>query len=524
MANPGKQTTLSTINIRPASSVYATYRRLSYTPWYAIAEFVDNSTQNYYNHRQALQEAYKRGTGPKQLQVQISYDSECNTLTITDNANGMDAEELTRAVVLDKPPLDRSGRCEYGMGLKTAACWFGTTWTIRTSKLGSDKEFIVKVHVPELVENKLEEVSVQEKKADPNNHFTIITIEGLYKPIRGRTAGRIRDQLGSIYRQDLRSGEVEILWNGESVKFEEPSIFMEDMGNVKVPWKKDVAFDVMGPSGKAFHVRGWVGIIMPGSQRDAGFALFRRGRVIVGGPGEGYKPIEIFGQGNTFRSQRLIGEFHMDDWPVTQAKDAFDWSGGLEDTFIDGLKKACQDYMDKAEVYRQKSKHNISKPEMQLIVERTQQVLADQRFGSAIAHEVTLPEPPKTLEKEKSDADKLRKVSSGPVIYHVNVGSEKWTFRLHWQDQLSDAHWMSVSYPENTVTDIFLNMAHPFFSPYLENNSFIVLLQKFVLALALAEKMARQASSNGLVSPGDFRNFMNRVLRHAADIEAEHGF
>jgi hypothetical protein len=50
----------NTINIRPATSVYATYQRLSYKPWYAIAEFVDNSTQNYYDHKEELQAAYRR--------------------------------------------------------------------------------------------------------------------------------------------------------------------------------------------------------------------------------------------------------------------------------------------------------------------------------------------------------------------------------------------------------------------------------------------------------------------------------
>ena len=42
------------INIRPTSSVYATYKRLSYQPWTAIAEFVDNSTQSFYDHKSEL--------------------------------------------------------------------------------------------------------------------------------------------------------------------------------------------------------------------------------------------------------------------------------------------------------------------------------------------------------------------------------------------------------------------------------------------------------------------------------------
>ena len=116
---------------------------------------------------------------------------------------------------------------------------------------------------------------------------------------------------------------------------------------------------------------------------------------------------------------------------------------------------------------------------------------------------------------------KLQAVSSGPVQYHLEVGNEIWIFRLHWQDKLSDANWMQVTYPQDTLIDIFLNMAHPFFAAYLDNPGFLEILQKVVLALALAEKMARQTSKSGLISPGDFRMYMNRVLRRASAIEAD---
>ena len=57
------------INIRPTSSVYATYKRLSYQPWTAIAEFVDNSTQSFYDHKEELMSLkYSRG-----LTITIDY-------------------------------------------------------------------------------------------------------------------------------------------------------------------------------------------------------------------------------------------------------------------------------------------------------------------------------------------------------------------------------------------------------------------------------------------------------------------
>ena len=513
-----------TIDIRPAVSVYATYRRLSYQPWYAIAEFVDNSTQSYYDHRAELIGAYKLDRGPGNLRVEVAYDSEENALTVVDNAHGMEMDELTRAVVLDRPPPDPTGRCEYGMGLKTAACWFGTTWTIRTSKLGSSREYTARVHVPELVESHLESIAVEVGPAEAETHFTSITIEGLYKPIRGRTQGRVKDQLGSMYREDLRSGEIEILWNGEPISFEEPKFLEEDLHNgVKNVWRKSFTIEVPWESeGTKLHATGWVGVRTPGSQRDAGFALLRRGRVIVGGPGEGYKPAVIFGQGNTFRSQRLVGEVKMDAWPVTQAKDAFDWSGGLEDNFIEQLKRVCQDYMDKAEGYRERGKP-ITQPVMEVVSEPLRKVFSDPRFGNAVHEEIRLPDPPKTDEAERADTEMIRAASNGPVSYRLEVGAEVWLFRLHWQDQLSDAHWMQLSVPRENEIDVFLNTAHPFLAPYLDSRDSLALLQKFVLSLALAERMALQISSNGLVSPSDFRMYMNKVLRRAGEIEVEYG-
>ncbi len=82
---------------------------------------------------------------------------------------------------------------------------------------------------------------------------------------------------------------------------------------------------------------------------------------------------------------------------------------------------------------------------------------------------------------------------------------------------------MQVSYPQDNQIDVFLNMAHPFFAPYLDNKSFLELLQKFVLALSLAERMSRQTARNGLISPSDFRMYMNKVLRRASEIEADRG-
>src|SRR5207249_10788930 len=100
------------------------------------------------------------------------YDNERNALTILDHANGMEIDELARALTLNRPPPDTSGRSEFGMVLKTAACWFGKTWTIETSRLGSVRRLGAQIHVPDLVANKTEEIPVSTQESDASEHFT----------------------------------------------------------------------------------------------------------------------------------------------------------------------------------------------------------------------------------------------------------------------------------------------------------------------------------------------------------------
>src|SRR5947207_1849972 len=100
------------------------YRRLSYRPWYAIAEFVDNSTDAYFRkpNRRLLDRAFKaEGT---QLEVEVVYDRHSSTLRVDDNSSGMSEAELDDAMVIGRAPKSSGGRSEFGMGMKTAAIWF----------------------------------------------------------------------------------------------------------------------------------------------------------------------------------------------------------------------------------------------------------------------------------------------------------------------------------------------------------------------------------------------------------------
>lgn len=532
----------SHIGIRPTSSVYATYRRLSYKAWFAIAEFIDNSTQSFFNNRTKINNGIEKSV-LEHLIIKIDYNPSDKILVIEDNAFGMELDDFIRALVLDSPPKERSGRSEFGMGLKTAACWFGAKWTVETSQLGSEKIYKATMDVEELAKTHADAVVYHEISTNKETHFTRITISDMHQPIRGRTVNKVREHLTSIYRDDLRSGRVTILWNNIPLAFEEPPFYEEidSTGNKRV-WRREVQFSVPWERyNKNLSVHGWIGIRKQGRQKDAGLVLLRRGRVIIGGPDEGYRPSEVFGQANTFRSQRLIGELHLDEWPVTQAKDGFDWADGLEDSFIEELEKVCKEYGDKAEMIRLQTENKpITRREMENVAEPTVKVFENEEFGKWINNEISpekttgentennkeQSEEPETIsvshgDKKEIFEEDIKKESDGPIVYKLRLDQTIWVFKLYWKNHKVNEHWMGIQYPKNDEIEVLLNTAHPFISPYLQNTNNLELIQKFVIALALAEKMARLTSSSqdSYVDPADFRIIMNKILKRISELE-----
>lgn len=207
------------IQLELGLDVIRSYKRLSYTPWHAIAEFVDNSTQSYFDNRSEL-DAVFQDTGGK-LEVSIIYNRDDGLLRVVDNAMGMSKEELEYALHVGARPQNTGGRSKFGMGMKTAACWMGNEWTVRTKRLGATVEHQITVDVERVAEG-VNELPTQEIEGrNPTDHYTIIEVVAHNRLFRGRTLGKIRQFLASMYRQDLRAGILELTWQGESLEWQD---------------------------------------------------------------------------------------------------------------------------------------------------------------------------------------------------------------------------------------------------------------------------------------------------------------
>jgi len=525
------------INIRPTTSVYATYKNIKYDPWTAIAEFVDNSTQSYYDNAAKLQ-ATKYWDG---LEIEIIYERNASgdRLIIRDNAYGMDFNDFQRAIILDSPPK-KASRSEFGMGLKTAACWFGTNWSVESTELGSNIKYVATIDVEALHKYKNEEIEVQEVEVNPKEHGTVITIWNLNRTIMGRQIGKTKDQLRGMYRVDIRSGDIRITYNGEELMYEEPPVLEEQLpdGNTK-RWRQEIAFEI--PYKDSFlHVNGFIGIRETASTSAAGFALIRRGRVIVGGYENAYRPEEIFEKPNSFVYQRLFGELNLDDWPVTQTKDAFDWYNGLEDELIEKLNEVCKEYKKKAKDYRVGKKTNIDDTVTDLVnafsnagiiedasvetIEDDPALLDDSpgneenNDGSNSSDEIQ-GDDNGSAEDTSNTENQTRDIEvEGPtgksISFKTPEGEYKFNLILRKNDPMQS--WLSITPVGGNEYNIAWNIRHPFFKPYIDEPAFLSVMEQFVFALSLAEIESMSISTDGNVPAATLRMKMNDLLKEVA--------
>ena len=253
------------------------YRRLAYSPWHALAEFVDNSTQSYFDNKARLDEQMQKDED-KPLTVSIVYDKENDLLRVSDNAMGMSLLELEHALHVARPPANTSGRSKYGMGMKTAACWIGDKWTITTKKLMEDMEHSVTVEVKKVANGEPDAVVHTSKPKPADMHYTIVEIVEMNRTFQGRTLGKIGEFLRSMYRSDIQAGVLHLRWRDQLLIWNSmESRLLVDSEDKK--YRREFEFDI---DGKKVH--GWVGILDRGSRADAGFSMLQADRVVRGWP------------------------------------------------------------------------------------------------------------------------------------------------------------------------------------------------------------------------------------------------
>lgn len=503
---------LNRVSIRPGVSILSVLRHLNYTPWYALAEFVDNAVQSFVQHQEELRRVEGRGF---KLRVDIDVDSSPPArLSIRDNAAGIFPSEFPRAFRPAAIPPDRTGLGEFGMGMKSAACWFSPKWTVRTSSLDDAIVRTVQFDIDNIINDDLEELVIQETAAPAEQHFTEIVLENVFHLPVGRTVGKLKEHLTDIYRVFMRDDVLELRFNGERLEYTEPTVltapyYKDKSGPIK-KWHKQIEFDLGG----GLSVHGFAALREPASTTRAGFALFRRRRLIQGSGDQGYRPAFIFGQSNSYRYQRLFGELHLEGFEVSHTKDGFRWDEN-EQPFLELLREHLDS--DELPLLKQAEGHRSRTARAQLATAARTAVT-----NTTQAMEVRLPEVlPALADAPNVDADaselpEQRKLAS--KRFEITFRGRAWSIKVEITNEPSESQWLVLSDrgakgSEARRIDIRLNAAHPFMVQFGQADSQeLEGLLRVAAAIALAEIVARDA---GVRHAGTVRRNINDILREA---------
>lgn len=494
----GEKNSFQSINldIQPQANIYALFSRLNYEEWYALAEFVDNSTASYYAHVNELESSHF-----DKLHIDINYDQGTDTITIEDNAFGMELEDFKRAILLGKAPKQKS-RNEFGYGLKTAATWFGNRWTVESTQLDSDKRYEATIDIDELISEKKNDTDIKISPANLNDHYTKITISKLNRKLNTtKIKKNIINVLNNMYRRDLKSGKIEITYNGTTLFFGDFPVLSFRGKN----WKKEIiiSFDF---DGKHYNASGFVGIMEPGGYDKTGFALFRNNRAVICN----YKPSEIFGsQAQTQISLKLFGELDMDDFEVNQAKDGFSWSPDLEEMFVASLKAAIPEYIEVAKMSKKEreTEKPIETKEKERPVTKTVK-----KEDNSINNEGRLTASEENTPQSALFAKTIPESFSVSKNFFFNVNGIRYS--VSWEC-VNTNKFVYKFKPE--TNELLINLNHEYIQTVTAKEAKKA-LSKILLCYVLSEQYAKNmANENGYVQASAIHNRLDDLLKSSKE-------
>jgi hypothetical protein len=497
------------INIEIGLNAIASYRRMDYEIWYALAEFVDNSTQSYANNKAALDEAYGRdGEG---LEVRITYERLGNEpiFRIVDNAMGMDYTELQHALRIANPPSNNTGRCRYGMGMKTASCWIGNRWTITTKKLGETHEYSVEVDVAKIEAGNPELKTTIIENQDVGAHYTRIEIFDHNREFKGRTIGKIKDYLKSMYRQDFRAGTLALYYNDEQLTWEEFEGRLR-LNRAGEPFKTEFTFQI---DGKTVH--GWAGVLDRGARADTGFSILHADRVVKGWP-DAWRPERIFGLNrNDLRNQRLLGEIHLDEFEVTHTKDNIQWYGDDEEQVEKELQKQIANLIPVASTpwKDQEDSRGPSAGEIDLAIAGLRDELLSPEMIDKISISV-LPEESALNESLERIAEPV-KASRQPDIKAVLDTIEVWVYIVSADFGPHDPYVVCEAGQYGKII-VIINMQHPHVS-HIEGEQGLINYFRHCVYDAVAEWQAQRLRAK--LDPNTIKMLKDQLLRVSFQME-----
>lgn len=500
------------VSIRPQVTMLSVLKHIEYETWFALAEFIDNAIDSYVKNISALQ---KIEGDNFVLDVKVEINEPENRITIRDNAGGIGELDYSRAFRAAEIPPDNSGLSEFGMGMKSASCWFADNWCVTSTAIGEPQLKKVSFDMQKIFEDKLEELDVEIKPCDKNHHYTIVELIDVNRMPRRKGVGKVKNHLRSIYREFIRQGNLKLTVNGEELEFNDPSILnvpqYDTPDSESILWRKQIDFQLE----KGLSVKGFVAIREKASTSEAGFALFRRGRVIQGSFDNGFRPDFIFGAPNSYRFQRVFGELHLDGFNVNFTKKGIQWDENL-DVFLRLLKDDISSkefpLLQQAEQYRVRASEKEYKASLKALNKTADdfQKKAPQAVAEVV-NSIMVSEPEERIELTKTEKTLHREFD-----LRFNKADWKVSIELSYDTSLTELIEVGDSFIKEKLNDssirqigIRLSLTHPFMIEFAgADTNKIEPILRIAAAFGLSEIIAKDSYKN----QGEVRRNFNELI------------
>ena len=495
---------LQTVSIDIKTNMYKRFVDITNTPSHVLAEFVDNALQSFRDNKlllEYLEPGYK-------MQVYINFDFDADGrvvgVDVMDNAGGINRAKFITAFQPAKGPENNEGLNEFGMGLKTAACWLGEDWKVETSALGEQEKRTVEFCLSDVCRDELTELPVKISEESKDAHYTRIYISSPTRNMPSKKSlSKIAADLSSIYRMSLRKNEFDLFLQDEKITFEEYPVlnvpYVHDPEGGNVLWKKEVCA-TMG----RYKATGFIGILRDIKQGRNGFVILRRGRVVVGTESDHRFFPKFMGSLGTFRYKRLFGEIEVEGFNVSFNKNDITERENLEallDLLKDQIKLPGFDMLKQADDYRVTAKKEVLN-----IIRKHNTTPKTKKQPVSLSSSIT-------AASQESDIKMVPIVTSTDKehIYEdtFHVDDEKYTLRVEFCEGGADLFVNDISdIDQNKILKCKINMNHPFFENIDEKKSAssVVLIK----SMAIAKFVARKGGNDTVM---DFMNIFNEYIK-----------
>lgn len=281
---------MTTIDITPDISLLKKAGEVNYKIPDAVAELVDNPLD-------------ERQPGQKlTIEVSVGQKGGEKYLRVTDDAPGMPPEKAAAAMVMARSDKGKGTIGHFGMGMKTACSNLGAHFELITCTAESETATLIVYDEDEFIRKGKWEIEVEQVEK-PFDHGTQITITKAKTNFYAGVKDTMLKKFGKLFKHYVGSGDVEIIVNSVPVEPYIPDTLSE--------YDTEIQFDIGGKT-----VRGWASLARHGNSKGAyGFDLVRQNRVVKEHEKIGFTPSAAF--------TRIIGELHLDDFPVTNNKTDF---------------------------------------------------------------------------------------------------------------------------------------------------------------------------------------------------------